>query len=111
MSYTYYIGSFFFSFWSIDFIIFHPNSNVGEALVGKGLATVIRYRQDDDQRSSKYDDLLAAEARASKNSKGLHSKKEVPLHRVADLSGVSTKAVTKHITKNKSPPKDFIITS
>ena len=64
-------------------------SNVGEALVAKGLATVIRYRQDDDQRSSKYDDLLSAEARANKNSKGLHSKKDYPLHRVADLAGVS----------------------
>ena len=38
-------------------------SNIAEALVSKGLATVIRYRQDDDQRSSHYDELLAAEAR------------------------------------------------
>lgn len=66
--------------------------NVGEALVAKGLATVIRYRQDDDQRSSKYDDLLSAEARANKNSKGLHSKKDYPLHRVADLAGEPQKA-------------------
>uniref|UniRef100_A0A671SYX3 TNase-like domain-containing protein n=1 Tax=Sinocyclocheilus anshuiensis TaxID=1608454 RepID=A0A671SYX3_9TELE len=35
--------------------------NIAEALVSKGLATVIRYRQDDDQRSSHYDELLAAE--------------------------------------------------
>ncbi|KAG2460000.1 SND1 protein, partial [Polypterus senegalus] len=62
--------------------------NIAEALVSKGLATVIRYRQDDDQRSSHYDELLAAEARAIKNGKGLHSKKEVPIHRVADISGV-----------------------
>uniref|UniRef100_A0A8C2AK68 Staphylococcal nuclease domain-containing protein n=1 Tax=Cyprinus carpio TaxID=7962 RepID=A0A8C2AK68_CYPCA len=61
--------------------------NIAEALVSKGLATVIRYRQDDDQRSSHYDELLAAEARAIKNGKGLHSKKEVPIHRVADISG------------------------
>lgn len=40
-----------------------PYSNIAEALVSKGLATVIRYRQDDDQRSSHYDELLAAEAR------------------------------------------------
>ena len=39
-------------------------------------------------RSSCYDDLLAAETRAMKNGKGLHSKKEVPIHRVADISGV-----------------------
>ncbi|ELK13883.1 Staphylococcal nuclease domain-containing protein 1 [Pteropus alecto] len=67
-------------------------SNIAEALVSKGLATVIRYRQDDDQRSSHYDELLAAEARAIKNGKGLHSKKEVPIHRVADISGDTQKA-------------------
>ncbi|KAG9489774.1 hypothetical protein GDO78_005619 [Eleutherodactylus coqui] len=66
--------------------------NIAEALVSKGLATVIRYRQDDDQRSSHYDELLAAEARAIKNAKGLHSKKEVPIHRVADISGDTQKA-------------------
>ncbi|KAI7791904.1 4SNc-Tudor domain protein short form [Triplophysa rosa] len=66
--------------------------NIAEALISKGLATVIRYRQDDDQRSSHYDELLAAEARAIKNGKGLHSKKEVPIHRVADISGETQKA-------------------
>ncbi|XP_053572302.1 staphylococcal nuclease domain-containing protein 1 [Bombina bombina] len=66
--------------------------NIAEALVSKGLATVIRYRQDDDQRSSHYDELLAAESRAIKNAKGLHSKKEVPIHRVADISGDTQKA-------------------
>merc|ERR1712223_1129495 len=35
--------------------------NVAEALVSKGLATVVRYAAYNDQRSSKYDDLLAAE--------------------------------------------------
>ncbi|XP_023774685.1 staphylococcal nuclease domain-containing protein 1-like [Cyanistes caeruleus] len=39
-----------------------------------------------------YDELLAAEARAIKNGKGLHSKKEVPIHRVADISGDTQKA-------------------
>lgn len=37
--------------------------NIAEALVGKGLVKVVRHRQDDDQRSSHYDDLLAAEQR------------------------------------------------
>lgn len=63
--------------------------NVAEALISKGFATALRHKQDDDQRSSCYDDLLAAETRAIKNGKGLHSKKEAPIHRVADLSGVS----------------------
>ncbi len=63
-------------------------SDVGEALVSKGYATVVRYRQDDDQRSSHYDELLAAEARANKKGVGLHSRKDSPSHRVADISGV-----------------------
>ncbi|KAK8384015.1 hypothetical protein O3P69_016033 [Scylla paramamosain] len=66
--------------------------NVAEAMVSKGFATVIRYRQDDDQRASCYDDLLSAEAKASKSSKGLHNKKETPIHRVADLSSDVNKA-------------------
>jgi len=61
--------------------------NVAEALVSKGYATVVRYRQDDDQRSSRYDELLNAEMKATKTSKGVHDKKEAPTHRVADLSG------------------------
>ena len=61
--------------------------NIAEALISKGLGTALRHRQDDDQRSSCYDDLLAAEHRAGKNAKGLHSKKEAPTHRIADLSG------------------------
>jgi len=63
--------------------------NVAEALVSKGFATVVRYRQDDDQRSSRYDELLAAEMKAIKTSNGVHDKKEAPTHRVADLAGVS----------------------
>ncbi|XP_056013676.1 staphylococcal nuclease domain-containing protein 1-like isoform X1 [Ostrea edulis] len=61
--------------------------NVGEALVGKGLASVVRYRQEDDQRSEHYDELLAAEARAQKKGVGMHSKKDAPTHKVADVSG------------------------
>lgn len=57
--------------------------------MSKGYATVIRYRQDDDQRSSHYDELLAAEMKAIKTSKGVHDKKDAPTHRVADLSGVT----------------------
>jgi len=66
--------------------------NIAEALVGKGLATVVRYRQDDDKRSSQYDDLLSAQDRAENKSMGLHSKKEPPVLRVADISGDVTKA-------------------
>nr|QBI71268.1 ebna2 binding protein P100 [Carausius morosus] len=66
--------------------------NVAEAMVSKGLATVLRYRQDDDQRSSHYDELMAAEVKAQKSGSGLHSKKNIPTHRVADVAGDVTKA-------------------
>ena len=35
---------------------------------------------------------MSAEARALKNAKGVHSKKEAPIHRVADMSKESAKA-------------------
>ncbi|XP_031619564.1 staphylococcal nuclease domain-containing protein 1 [Contarinia nasturtii] len=60
--------------------------NVAELLVGKGLATVVRYRQDDDQRSSRYDELLGAEAQAIKSNKGVHGKKEAASMRINDLT-------------------------
>jgi staphylococcal nuclease domain-containing protein 1 len=66
-------------------------SNVAEALVSKGLATVIRYKQNDDQRSSHYDELLSAETKANKSLKGLHSKKDTGLKRVNEVSGQSSK--------------------
>lgn len=70
-------------------------------MVGKGLATVVRYRMEDDQRSEHYDELLAAEARAQKKGVGLHSKKEAPIHRVADVSGVSGFVLKKYERKQQ----------
>ena len=64
-------------------------SNVAEALVSKGLATVVRYRADDDRRSSQYDRLLAAEKQSEKKGVGVHNKKEQPIFKVADVAGVS----------------------
>ncbi|XP_037935636.1 staphylococcal nuclease domain-containing protein 1 [Teleopsis dalmanni] len=60
--------------------------NVAEALISKGLATCVRYRQDDDQRSSAYDQLLAAESQAIKGLKGMHCKKESAPLRINDLT-------------------------
>ncbi len=62
-----------------------PPSNIAEALISKGLAYCLRHRQDDDQRSSTYDELMTAEARAIKNNKGVHNRKDAPIHRVADV--------------------------
>lgn len=47
-----------------------PFSNIAEQLVAQGFAIVIRYRQDNDQRSSHYNELLNAEATATKEGKG-----------------------------------------
>ncbi|KAF5272684.1 hypothetical protein FQA39_LY07711 [Lamprigera yunnana] len=65
--------------------------NVGEALVLKGLATVIKYRQDDDQRSSHYDDLMSAETKAIKSQKGIHSKKDAPTQRIFEIDSAKAK--------------------
>lgn len=67
-------------------------TNIAETMVSKGLATVIRYRQNDDQRSSHYHELLAAESKAEKLQYGVHAKKDIPMHRIKDLSGDPTKA-------------------
>merc|ERR1712045_1018406 len=61
--------------------------NVAEALVSKGLASVVRYAAGNDQRSSKYDELLMAEQKAEKSGKGMFDKKNIPTHRVSDMSG------------------------
>lgn len=60
--------------------------NVAEAMVAKGLATCVRYRQDDDQRSSAYDLLSAAETQAIKGQKGMHGKKDNAPLRINDLT-------------------------
>ncbi|XP_053623818.1 staphylococcal nuclease domain-containing protein 1 [Plodia interpunctella] len=67
-------------------------TNVAEALVSKGYATVVRYRNDNDQRSSHYDKLLEAEQKAIKAAIGVHAKKDIPTHRIQDTSGDSAKA-------------------
>ena len=49
--------------------------NVALGLVENGYASVIRHRMDDTDRSSIYDDLLAAEEAAQKDEKGMWSSK------------------------------------
>ncbi|RZC36999.1 TUDOR and/or SNase domain containing protein [Asbolus verrucosus] len=65
--------------------------NVAEALVSKGLASVVKYRPDDDQRSSRYDELLTAESKAMKSQVGIHNKKDVPIHRVTEIDAARAK--------------------
>ncbi|GAA5892084.1 hypothetical protein JCM5296_004053 [Sporobolomyces johnsonii] len=70
-----------------------PNgTNVAELLVERGLVSVLRHRQGDDQRSSDYDRLMGAEAKAMEEKKGLHSGKDFPAPRIIDASESSHKA-------------------
>ncbi|KIM75079.1 hypothetical protein PILCRDRAFT_827642 [Piloderma croceum F 1598] len=54
------------------------NANVAEQLVEKGLASVVRHKRDDEDRSSDYDKLMAAEQTAVNETRGIHSGKEQP---------------------------------
>jgi staphylococcal nuclease domain-containing protein 1 len=66
--------------------------NIAEAIVAQGLARIIRHRQDDDQRSSKYDDLLAAESRAQKKGAGVHSSKDPSTIKINDVTSDANRA-------------------
>eukprot|EP00899_Mesostigma_viride_P011044 jgi/Mesvir1/19941/Mv13205-RA.1 len=61
------------------------SGNIAEMLVARGFATVVRHREQED-RSFHYDLLIAAEARAIKGKKGLHSAKDAPTGLVNDVS-------------------------
>ncbi|KAF9352123.1 hypothetical protein BGX34_000166 [Mortierella sp. NVP85] len=63
--------------------------NVGEQLVLKGLADVIKSRED---RSQFYDQLLVAETKAKEEGKGKHTTKEPPKYKWSDASENATKA-------------------
>lgn len=67
--------------------------NVAEMLVLRGFATVVRHRNDDDERSLRYDDLVQAEQRAIKGKKGVQNKdKPAPAHHVNDVSANAQKS-------------------
>lgn len=59
--------------------------NVAEMVVGRGFATVVRHR-DFEERSTYYENLVAAEARATKKKAGMHSAKEPPVAHLNDIS-------------------------
>ena len=72
--------------------ILHGNTNVSLPLVEAGLASVIRHRMDDPDRSSIYDDLLAAEAAAQADQKGIWSPKSPEAKQYVDYSESLDKA-------------------
>uniref|UniRef100_A0A158P6P6 Staphylococcal nuclease domain-containing protein 1 n=1 Tax=Angiostrongylus cantonensis TaxID=6313 RepID=A0A158P6P6_ANGCA len=64
--------------------------NIAEALILRGLSKVVRHRSDDENRSSEYDALLAAEANAEKSKKGLFADKSADKKdtlRIQELQG------------------------
>lgn len=108
----------------------YGKTNIAEALVARGLAKVIKHRQNDDQRSSHYNLLQVAESKAEKSQHGLHAKKDIPMHRLVDLSSdpaktkafltslkraQGIKAVVEFVTSGSRlklylPKEDYIIT-
>ncbi|CAF1282947.1 unnamed protein product [Adineta steineri] len=74
--------------------VYAGNVNLGEALISKGLAKTVRHRQDDEQRSSHYDDLLTAEQQAEKRAVGLFSN-GTGLSRTVDMTGDTNKERAK----------------
>ncbi len=72
-------------------------NNVAIALVANGFATVMKHRQDDQDRSLYYDDLIQAEAAASRDKKGLHGDKKPPPRNINDVSQASALAQSKQM--------------
>ncbi|KAF8967855.1 hypothetical protein BDZ97DRAFT_1801575 [Flammula alnicola] len=53
-------------------------ANIAEQLIEKGLASIVRHKRDDEDRSPDYDKLMAAEQAAVADLRGIHSGKEIP---------------------------------
>ncbi|PYH48768.1 putative transcription factor (Snd1/p100) [Aspergillus saccharolyticus JOP 1030-1] len=68
------------------------NTNIALALVEAGYASVIRHRQDDDDRSPEYDSLMLAEAEAQAEGKGMWSPKPPKAKQYQDYSESLQKA-------------------
>lgn len=68
--------------------------DVGEMLISRGLATVLRHRSGDEDRSPDWDKYMASEAEAIQATRGLHSGKEAPAPRLIEASESAIKANT-----------------
>lgn len=67
-------------------------TEVGELLLQRGLATVMRHRAGDEDRSPDWDKLMASESEAIGAQKGLHSGKELTGPKYIEASESATKA-------------------
>ncbi|KAJ2780843.1 hypothetical protein H4R18_003212 [Coemansia javaensis] len=70
----------------------YKGTDLGVHLVKGGLAGVLRHRADDDNRSSNYDELLAAEAHAQEAKVGIHSGKPKAATKPVDASESAARA-------------------
>ncbi|KAI5300115.1 heat shock protein 90, partial [Ascosphaera pollenicola] len=68
------------------------NENIALNLIQNGLASVIRHRRDDDDRSPEYDTYLQAEAEAQKAKKGMWADKPPKARQIIDYSESLQKA-------------------
>ncbi|EWC44535.1 hypothetical protein DRE_06707 [Drechslerella stenobrocha 248] len=88
------------------------NQNIALLLVENGLATVIRHRRDDEDRSPIWDTLVAAEEAAIKGQKGLHNLKAPAPKPIVDASESEQKAKAHlaYLIRQKKTPAvvDFI---
>ncbi|KAF8332649.1 transcription factor [Cantharellus anzutake] len=67
-------------------------TNIAEELIKAGLATALRHKRDDENRSSDYDKYMAAEQVAIAESRGMHSAKPITLPRIGNASESAAKA-------------------
>ena len=77
--------------------VLEGQNNVAVALVANGLATVMKHRADDQDRSLYYDDLIQAEAAAARDKKGLHGETIPPRRHINDVSQSSALAQAKQM--------------
>lgn len=83
--------------------------NVALELVSKGLATVVRHRPDDDQRSSAYNSLLESEMKAQKAAIGVHNTKENPTKKVTNISADIQKAKLTLTTLQRHDKQESVV--
>ncbi|PVZ96848.1 hypothetical protein BB558_004166 [Smittium angustum] len=81
--------------------VLFENKNIAVHLLERGLAHVIRHKQNDEQRSSDYDSLLIADHSATEKSRGVHSGKIVAVSKYVDSSNPPSraKAIFPHLKR------------
>lgn len=77
--------------------VLEGQNNVAIALVANGLASAMKHRGDDQDRSLYYDDIIQAEAAAARDKKGIHGDVTPPTRHINDVSQSSAQAQAKSI--------------